>query len=87
MNTKALTSAAIAGLIRAQVSDVNMVSAPIMAKERGILLSESKRDKSGVFDRLYQDPDCQDRKSDPVDGRNRFFGWQAAFHSDQGHQS
>jgi D-3-phosphoglycerate dehydrogenase len=27
-----------------------MVSAPIMAKERGIVLSEVKRDKSGVFD-------------------------------------
>ena len=27
-----------------------MVSAPIMAKERGIILSEVKRDKSGVFD-------------------------------------
>jgi D-3-phosphoglycerate dehydrogenase len=27
-----------------------MVSAPIMAKERGIMLSEVKRDKSGVFD-------------------------------------
>jgi D-3-phosphoglycerate dehydrogenase len=50
MNTKALTSAALAGLIRAQVADVNMVSAPIMVKERGIILSEVKRDKSGVFD-------------------------------------
>ena len=50
MNTKALTSAALAGLIRPQVSDVNMVSAPIMVKERGIILSEVRRDKSGVFD-------------------------------------
>jgi D-3-phosphoglycerate dehydrogenase / 2-oxoglutarate reductase len=50
MNTKALISAALAGLIRPQVSDVNMVSAPIMAKERGIRLTELKRDKSGVFD-------------------------------------
>ena len=50
MNTKALTSAAIAGLIKSQVSDVNMVSAPIMAKERGILVSETTQDKSGVFD-------------------------------------
>ena len=50
MNTKALTSAALAGLIRSQVSDVNMVSAPIMIKEKGIILSEVKRDKSGVFD-------------------------------------
>jgi len=50
MNTRALISAALAGLIRPQVADVNMVSAPIMTKERGIILSEIKRDKSGVFD-------------------------------------
>ncbi|MFZ1813974.1 MAG: phosphoglycerate dehydrogenase [Rhizobiaceae bacterium] len=50
MNTKALTSAAMAGLIKSQVSDVNMVSAPIMAKERGIHISETTQDQSGVFD-------------------------------------
>jgi D-3-phosphoglycerate dehydrogenase len=50
MNTRALVSAALAGLIRPQVADVNMVSAPIMVKERGIILSEVRRDKSGVFD-------------------------------------
>src|SRR5690606_35713052 len=33
-----------------QVSDVNMVSAPIMVKEKGIVLSEVKRDKTGVYD-------------------------------------
>ncbi|MDA4847888.1 phosphoglycerate dehydrogenase [Hoeflea poritis] len=50
MNTNALTSAVLAGLIRPQVADVNMVSAPVMVKERGIILSEARRDKSGVFD-------------------------------------
>ena len=50
MNTDALNSAALAGLIKAQVSEVNMVSAPLMAKERGIQVSQTKRDKSGVFD-------------------------------------
>ncbi len=50
MNTRALISAALAGLIRPQVSDVNMVSVPIMVKERGIIVAEVKRDKSGVFD-------------------------------------
>jgi len=50
MNTKALTSALLAGLIRNQVADVNMVSAPIMIKEKGIVLSEVKRDKTGVYD-------------------------------------
>ncbi len=46
MNTKALTSALLAGLIRPQVADVNMVSAPIMVKEKGIIVSEVKRDKT-----------------------------------------
>ena len=54
MNTRALISAALAGLIRPQVADVNMVSAPIMVKERGIIVSEVKRDKSGVFDGYIQ---------------------------------
>ncbi|MBH9988716.1 phosphoglycerate dehydrogenase [Bartonella sp. W8098] len=50
MNTRALISAALAGLIRPQLADVNMVSAPVLVKERGIILSEVKRDKSGIFD-------------------------------------
>ena len=50
MNTKALSSAALAGLMRPQVSDINMVSAPVMAKERGIQLTEMTRAQSGVFE-------------------------------------
>ncbi|MAU97427.1 MAG: phosphoglycerate dehydrogenase [Fulvimarina sp.] len=50
MNTKALTSAALAGVMKSQTPDVNMVSAPIMAKERGIQVTESRRDQSGVFE-------------------------------------
>jgi len=50
MNTKALISALMAGLLRPQMADVNMVSAPVRCKERGIIVSETKRDKSGIFD-------------------------------------
>ena len=50
LNTTALTSAALAGLIRPQVADVNMVSAPVMVRERGVHIQEVKQDKSGVFD-------------------------------------
>ncbi len=50
MNTTALTCAAIAGLIKPQVAEVNMVSAPIRAKERGIRISETTRDQTEVFD-------------------------------------
>ncbi len=50
MKTNVLTSATLAGLIRPQVADVNMISAPIMVKERGIQVSETKQDKSGIYD-------------------------------------
>jgi len=49
-NTKPLTAAAIAGLLRPLVSEVNMVNAPVVAKERGIRISEVTRDASGVFE-------------------------------------
>jgi D-3-phosphoglycerate dehydrogenase / 2-oxoglutarate reductase len=37
LNTKALTAAALAGLLRPMLEDVNVVSAPIVAKERGVV--------------------------------------------------
>ena len=50
MNTKALNSAAIAGVMKAQNPEVNMVSAPVLAIERGIKCSTTTQEKSGVFD-------------------------------------
>jgi D-3-phosphoglycerate dehydrogenase len=50
MNTKALGSAAIAGVMKAQNPDVNMVSAPVIAADRGIKISNTTQEKSGVFD-------------------------------------
>ena len=50
MNTKALASAAIAGVMQAQNPDVNMVSAPVIAMDRGIKVSNTTQEKSGVFD-------------------------------------
>ena len=44
MNTKALTSAALAGLLRPMLGDVNVVSAPVVAKERGIVVEEATRE-------------------------------------------
>ncbi len=49
-NTKPLTAAALAGLLRPLVSEVNMVNAPVVAKERGIRISEVTRDAQGVFE-------------------------------------
>src|SRR5258706_2421003 len=44
MNTRALTSAAVAGLLRPMLQDVNFVSAPVVAKERGIVIEETTRE-------------------------------------------
>jgi D-3-phosphoglycerate dehydrogenase len=50
MNIKALGSAAVAGVMKAQDSDVNMVSAPVIAHDRGIKVSSTTQEKTGVFD-------------------------------------
>ena len=40
MKIKALTSAVLSGLLRPLLGDVNVVSAPVVAKERGIVIDE-----------------------------------------------
>ncbi|HLH90853.1 MAG TPA: phosphoglycerate dehydrogenase [Xanthobacteraceae bacterium] len=52
MNTKALTSAAVAGLLRPMLQDVNVVSAPIVAKDRGIVVEEVTREAAGDYESL-----------------------------------
>ena len=52
MKTKALTSAAMTGLLRPMLQDVNVVSAPIVAKERGIAVEETTRQAEGDYDSL-----------------------------------
>jgi D-3-phosphoglycerate dehydrogenase len=43
LKTKALTSAAIAGLLRPTLAEVNVVSAPSVAAQRGIVIEEATR--------------------------------------------
>ncbi|MDB5485305.1 MAG: D-3-phosphoglycerate dehydrogenase, partial [Tardiphaga sp.] len=43
MKIKALTSAALTGLLRPMLGDVNVVSAPVVAKERGMVVDEISR--------------------------------------------
>ncbi len=50
MNLEALNCATIAGIMKKANPDVNMVSAPVIAKERGIRISTTNQDKSGAFD-------------------------------------
>jgi D-3-phosphoglycerate dehydrogenase len=50
LNTAPLTAAAIAGLLRPMMSEVNMVSAPAIAKQRGLQIAEAKQDAAGAYD-------------------------------------
>ncbi|MEM9549597.1 MAG: phosphoglycerate dehydrogenase [Pseudomonadota bacterium] len=50
MNLDALNCAVVAGIMKRFNPDVNMVSAPVVAKERGIQISTTRQDKSGAFE-------------------------------------
>ena len=50
MNTRVLTNAALTGLLKPQLEDVNMVSAPVIAKERDIKVTEVKREQQGAYE-------------------------------------
>lgn len=44
LNTRALTAAALTGVLRPMLQDINMVSAPAVARDRGIVVDEIKRE-------------------------------------------
>src|SRR5947209_1564555 len=68
MNTRALTSAAIAGLLRPILQDVNVVSAPILAKERGIVIEEVTREAAGDYESLMTLTVVTERQARHVSG-------------------
>ena len=69
LNTKPLTAAALAGVLRPLLSDVNMVSAATSAKERGIRLEEITRGQEGAFE-SYIRLTVQDRRVRPLGRRH-----------------
>ncbi|WP_374290954.1 phosphoglycerate dehydrogenase [Paenirhodobacter enshiensis] len=78
MNLKALECAVIAGVMKKVNPDVNMVSAPVIAKDRGIQISKTTQDKSGVFDGYIKVTVVTDKRERAVagtcfaDGKPRF---------------
>jgi D-3-phosphoglycerate dehydrogenase len=52
MNIKALTSAVLSGLLRPMLGDVNVVSAPVVARERGMAVEETTREAVSDYDSL-----------------------------------
>jgi D-3-phosphoglycerate dehydrogenase / 2-oxoglutarate reductase len=68
MNTRALTSSAVAGLLRPMLQDVNVVSAPIVAKDRGIVIEETRREAEGDYESLITVAVVTDRQARSVAG-------------------
>jgi D-3-phosphoglycerate dehydrogenase len=54
LNVKPLTAAALAGVLRPALAEVNMVSAPSVARERGVTVSENRQELSPVYDSLVR---------------------------------
>jgi D-3-phosphoglycerate dehydrogenase len=68
MKTKALTSAALAGLLRPMLQDVNVVSAPSVTKERGIVVEETTREGHSDYESLITVTVETERQSRKVSG-------------------
>jgi D-3-phosphoglycerate dehydrogenase len=68
MKTKALTSAAVAGLLRPMLQDINVVSAPHIAKERGIVVEEVTREGDCDYESLITVTVETERQSRKVSG-------------------
>ena len=50
MNVNALNAAVIAGVMKATNPEVNMVSAPVIAKDRGIQVATTRQEAGGTYD-------------------------------------
>jgi D-3-phosphoglycerate dehydrogenase / 2-oxoglutarate reductase len=64
LNTKPLTAYAVAGVLMPMLADVNVVNAPVIAKERGVSVAEIRRDDADSYEsiiRLRIVTDKQDR--------------------------
>jgi D-3-phosphoglycerate dehydrogenase len=68
MKTKALTSAALSGLLRPMLGDVNVVSAPVIAKERGMVVEEVTREGDCDYESLMTVTVTTERQARNVSG-------------------
>ncbi len=68
MKVKALTSAALSGLLRPMLGDVNVVSAPVVAKERGMVVDEVTRAAVSDYESLITVTVTTERQERSVSG-------------------
>jgi D-3-phosphoglycerate dehydrogenase len=68
LNVRPLISAVLCGLLRPQLDAVNMVSAPAVARERGIEVSETIHEHPGDYETLIRVTVVTERRSRSVSG-------------------
>ncbi len=68
MKIKALTSAALTGLLRPMLGDVNFVSAPVVAKDRGMVVDEVTRAAQSDYESLITVTVTTERQERSVSG-------------------
>jgi D-3-phosphoglycerate dehydrogenase len=68
MKIKALTSAALTGLLRPMLGDINVVSAPVIAKERGMVVDEVVRAAQSDYESLITVTVTTDKQERSVSG-------------------
>ncbi|ETX28495.1 phosphoglycerate dehydrogenase [Roseivivax isoporae] len=78
MNLAALNCSVVAGIMKRANPDVNMVSAPVIAKERGIRISTTNQAQSGAFEGYIKVTVVTDQRERSIagtvfsDGKPRF---------------
>ncbi|MCX5496531.1 phosphoglycerate dehydrogenase [Kaistia dalseonensis] len=68
MNVRALTAAALAAVLRPQLQTINMVSAPAIARERGIAVEEVRREQQGAYENYIRLTIVTDKQERSVAG-------------------
>jgi D-3-phosphoglycerate dehydrogenase len=54
LNTKPLTASAVAGVLKPFLSEVNVVNAPVIARERGITVAETHNEDAAIYDSVIR---------------------------------
>ncbi len=54
LNLKPLTASAVAGVLKPMLAEVNIVNAPVIARERGVSIAETTRDDADAYDSIIR---------------------------------
>jgi D-3-phosphoglycerate dehydrogenase len=68
LNTRPMTAAALTGVLKPLLGDVNMVSAPILARDRGIDVEVVTREEQATYDSMIELTVMTERQSRSVAG-------------------